>query len=179
MIYIIFFFLFHVFFSFSAAQEDICFDAIKSGNVPILARYLCEGLCPNTDYLLRAKDFILPDEKTKVLLGLSTPLLGISPSIEISKLLLQYKALIDQQNVLGISALMFASQFPQDIRYKNIKSDIVVFLVESHANLALKDQRGMTALDFAIASNAEGNIRYLKDLIKLAEKIPLAETIET
>jgi ankyrin repeat protein len=74
-------------------------------------------------------------------------------NITITKLLLKHGAIVDAQGKDGITALMFATQ--------SGNKKMILLLLDSKANLSLKDNSGKTALDYAkLSKDKEINVIF-------------------
>ena len=72
----------------------------------------------------------------------------------LSKLLIAYKANLDQLDLLGATPLMMASKYGH--------GDIVKILIENNANVTIQDTKNQTAYTYAVKGNYGDIARYLK-----------------
>ncbi|MEY3062523.1 MAG: hypothetical protein RI994_1775 [Pseudomonadota bacterium] len=189
---------FHTTFSFAGSYEDF-FIAIKNDEVKVISSLFVRGFDPNTVDLngepailntlrhgsLKSFEFIVKQPKVNLNVRNShgesaLMLLCLKGDLELAKMLIKRdadinhpgwtalhyaadeSAYIDAESPNGTTPLMMAA------RYGNEKA--VQLLINEGADLTLKNQLGLTALDFAVQGRRPESIKLLQSASKSTEE---------
>ena len=153
-------------------QKTTLFEAARNGDVEVLKTILksnpeiidvknAEGYSALTLACYRGNEKVvqfLVKNKADVNASstMGSPLMAavVKGHVEIVKLLLTRKVHINETDINGTTALIYATMF------KN--TEIVQLLVKADANIDIKDNKGKTAFDYAIMADDDNLIQAIK-----------------